>query len=1426
MSNYGVLYHKDTVVTPTSYVNERHAFYRFFISFFAMTYHEKNLLLVVWACLPVMICLELTLVVSSDDEKLIIVNPSPDVKTMNFNCHSEDYYDQSEDYDDDIGSSSGDHDNDSCICSNLTKCVCSKFEDAFNLVENNTVIAINGTIRGFTANVVLNEITNVSIIGYHKVVEVYCISKGSIEFNSCNDIIIENIAWIGCGNNEDKLSYGTVGGDKLRYYKNFHDDFSKFYFHGLNFAYCTNISIQSCTFKASTVGINKASGILCIDQVHFLSTCECNLNKHIALATGLIINQTKTNTDASVMLQITNSLFSQDKRNCLFNYKTNLLLFYILVDDPHSEIQVLVSQTNFSSISYDPGWAAENGMVWIRVLSSRDAIIKFNEVQFLSNNFQPELRHIPSDFVAMLHVTSENSGRSTKVKMESCTFKNNSANSIAVFYGDMYLDVMNTIFFNNKADSILSVTYSFRNSFITTTLNIANSTFSNNTGGQLIYLTGNSILVNMSGLQITRNVLSSDNGSLVVFRDYDNIIADINNVRYESNYIGVQRSGFSFISAKTYYINLKRKSFPVFLVRYCIPPHFYAVMPPAAYYGLNYCFNTKNFQWYSIINSSFNNNIGGEHGAVIYFNYGVVELTNNTINNCTFNNNSGYNSLIYASSNSIDVNLIVKDSTFTRNEESVFYIVNQTLQFSNDMKMTLFDGNRAQNGAALYLDLNSKVIFTNNSAVSFTNNIARRYGGAIYYEVLQSSEACYRNLSTFIVYYNASVVFNNNQARNGGNSIFFSISQACNGTLQYDVQNFILDQSVGELVTSPDKLRLYYPAQLANSSDPSTYYISDIMLGQNIIIPACVLDHYEMPLWSTQFTLQLANTSKQSDYSIQGNDIISVDCRILQGINNLVITGKPPLINSIVTIQLNSFYDIRFNWKPITVILDVQLSSCHSGFYYSSDLEYCVCYTTDNIVTCSGSNSTIRNGYWFGTINEQPTVTVCPINYCNFDNCEATTGTCDLYPLRDNQCRAHRSGAACGNCEEGYTLSFDSIDCISMDSCNVGQTVLVITMSFLYWIAVIAVVFGLMYFKIKIGYLYGITFYYSIIDIILKNALLVSDSLYQLVTTLASFSKLLPQFLGRLCFVKGLSGIDQQFIHYLHPFAILLILWLISLSARFSHKISSFLSRAVIHAICLLLLLSYSSIASTSLLLVRAIRFTSVDKVYSYLSPDIEYFHGRHLAYGLIALVIGLIFVIGLPLLLLLEPFVNSKINFIKIKPLLDQFQGCYKDRFHYFASFLMLFRLMILSILAINETDPFISSYLLLVMCQIMILIYITVRPYNNNVLNFFDSFMLLVLVLVITLEIIVTYSGVFSNTALAIAFVLVILPLLVFVPIVLYFHVKKFKKVTTYCISVVKSKIPDTTHNKAIEMQQCEHTHEVIVDQELRDKINTTVV
>ena len=63
-------------------------------------------------------------------------------------------------------------------------------------------------------------------------------------------------------------------------------------------------------------------------------------------------------------------------------------------------------------------------------------------------------------------------------------------------------------------------------------------------------------------------------------------------------------------------------------------------------------------------------------------------------------------------------------------------------------------------------------------------------------------------------------------------------------------------------------------------------------------------------------------------------------------------------------------------------------------------------------------------------------------------------------------------------------------------------------MSFLYWITIIVVVFGMMYFKIEIGYLYGIAFYYSIIDILLGETLQSNDGLYHLLP----YSPVLPKY--------------------------------------------------------------------------------------------------------------------------------------------------------------------------------------------------------------------------------------------------------------------------------------------------------------------------
>ena len=345
--------------------------------------------------------------------------------------------------------------------------------------------------------------------------------------------------------------------------------------------------------------------------------------------------------------------------------------------------------------------------------------------------------------------------------------------------------------------------------------------------------------------------------------------------------------------------------------------------------------------------------------------------------------------------------------------------------------------------------------------------------------------------------------------------------------------------------------------------------MNNIMLGQGITFDACLLDYYDQPIDAAQFSITGKN---HQDYSISSSKYITISCnRTTQGI---VVTGNLQSNNTYnYSMNISLFVSRVSESKVVSVNLIVELSQCHPGFRYSqaNESKRCECYNTGDIISCSGSNSTIKRGYWYGSVTGTPTVAKCPNDYCNFTCCEITNGIYHLSPVRANQCRPHRSGIVCGSCEEGYTLSFDSPKCVDVKRCTVGL-VLVTTLSLLYWIAVVIAVFVMIYFKVSFGSLYAIVYYYSIIDILLSRVLFISNGLYTVVTIMATLAKLTPQFLGKLCLIENMSGIDQQFIHYVHPVIVFLILVMISRIARKSHRISSFISNGTFSFICFLML--------------------------------------------------------------------------------------------------------------------------------------------------------------------------------------------------------------------------------------------------------------
>ena len=149
-------------------------------------------------------------------------------------------------------------------------------------------------------------------------------------------------------------------------------------------------------------------------------------------------------------------------------------------------------------------------------------------------------------------------------------------------------------------------------------------------------------------------------------------------------------------------------------------------------------------------------------------------------------------------------------------------------------------------------------------------------------------------------------------------------------------------------------------------------------------------------------------------------------------------------------------------------------------------------------------------------------------------------------------------------------------DCVSNDKCSTGITVLVVVLTMLYWIVLIVMILAMMYrFRQKnsLGYLYGIIYFYSIVDIILVDKLYISDAVFYTVTVLSSFARLSPQFLGKLCLAKELDAIDQQFIHYCHVLCVWFIFAVILIVARYCNTVAKYINRSISLGIGFLLLL-------------------------------------------------------------------------------------------------------------------------------------------------------------------------------------------------------------------------------------------------------------
>ena len=756
----------------------------------------------------------------------------------------------------------------------------------------------------------------------------------------------------------------------------------------------------------------------------------------------------------------------------------------------------------------------------------------------------------------------------------------------------------------------------------------------------------------------------------------------------------------------------------------------------------------------------------------------VYTSNNSTVNIslCNFCNNIGGNSIASILSPlpfdtpSAFSNVRITSSKFVNNKNgSALRVAKSFLKFYSTI---LFQDNFARSGAGIYVAERSQISMDDASTVKFINNTASLRGGAMYIDLVN----CY---DLGIVFMNftryESVSFINNSARFSGNSIYFNIPASCDvirdvnniNSTAYIPYKFNFTQSQGliglAIVASPYKIQLCSSAtkcDCTNSMNNSAHVIEDdVMLGQSLYFNTILCDYFNNAAEASTFQLTCIDCGIQ--YRLLDDKVL-----IQNGSSNRIelisLNADADLKdNRNVTLNISSIFSPEY--KQLTATLSVILAPCNNGFVFNKVTQKCECYSEDDQIQCDGDSARIKLGYWFGIFSGKHVISECHNDYCNFftHRKETRNGFYNLPEDTDEQCSSHRAGIGCGRCSEGYTLAYNSPDCVSLEKCSPGIVVLVIVLSVLYWTAMIAIWFGVAHLfsthQVSPGYLYGIIFFYSIVDILLVTNFHTIDGVFYTATILSSFAKLNPQFLGKLCFIENLDAIDQQFLHYSHVVFVSVLLVVTYFAAKCNQRVFVYVNRNKVLVISFVILFSYTSLTSISLLLLKAVKFDGINGYYTHLSPHLKYFANRHGAYGTVALLLGLFITIGFPLFLAMEPLIlaatNDRLNirkkdllfiakFIKkhtflarVKELLEQFQDSYKDQHRWFAAYYLICRFVIM--LIAYYTDGYNNMiYYLQTACVIITMTHIWIQPYKDDVINVLDTAILLIMLLVVNLS------------------------------------------------------------------------------------------
>ena len=471
---------------------------------------------------------------------------------------------------------------------------------------------------------------------------------------------------------------------------------------------------------------------------------------------------------------------------------------------------------------------------------------------------------------------------------------------------------------------------------------------------------------------------------------------------------------------------------------------------------------------------------------------------------------------------------------------------------------------------------------------------------------------------------------------------------------------------------------------MSNTYDCSLDLLGPVFPGQVLQVDLCVpheLDSEEFFAFSVDIVPISACKVKHSNQMVNtiSSSSNTYNFTIVSDSQNeceLFLTAQPDLYK-----RYDAFY--------------VKLLPCPVGFTLQNGVCDCDPILSTTIDKCYIDYSAIRRpaNSWIIAHAQTSNTKYLMSNNCPMDYClPYSTNVNLLYP--DSQCQFNRTGMLCSQCQHSLSMVFASSRCMKCTNVHILITIIVIVAGI-----VLVVLLYILNLTVTNGTINGIIFYANIVSIN-DSVFLVNDNVFKPLRVFILFANL---DLGiETCFYNGMDSYAKVWLQLFFPFYLIIIAISIIIASRYSTRILRLTYSRSLPVLATLFLLSYTGV----LRVVLTVLF-SYSTITEYPSGDKEIVWSIDASVPLFGLKFSILFFVCLVLFLLLIPFTLTLCTryFLQFKvvnhfkPLLDAFQGPYKDEYYYWVAVCMFLRILLFTFFAFPTKLKLILSTMLLIL-------------------------------------------------------------------------------------------------------------------------------